>query len=198
MSGLPPGFAPLDLDGPLDPDGYVARCPADATVKGMFAARLQELARDAGSPLGDTRRYIGFKDYPMRDFMALLVEGARKLYPQHPLRRGLFEVGRASYGTFLDSLTGRAVMGVMGKRPAALVDVTARAYELTQSHGRATVLEKGEGYALIRFTGLYQFLDSQEAGVVHEALRRCDFQADVRVRVDGEAGSGVMLAHWFR
>ena len=170
-------------DDDIDVAAALGRVPVDATIKGMFLNGLVELA-PMGADLGDsvlTRRRIPFKDEPLADFMRISVAVARALYPAMPLRTGLREVGRATYRAFFTSLTGRVVFGVLGGDIEKLIRATTKAYGLTQSHGRVVVVESSAHHCVLQYSGLFQFLDSLEVGVVEEAVTSCGLVPFVEV-----------------
>ena len=172
-----------NFDDDIDVAAALACVPADATIKGMFVNGLIELL-PAGADLGEpalSRRRIPFKDEPLVDFMRVSVAVARALYPELPLRRALREVGRATYRAFFTSLTGRVVFGVLGADVEKLIRATTKAYGLTQSHGRADVVESSAHHCVLHYKGLFQFLDCLEIGVVEEAVTSCGLVPSVEV-----------------
>lgn len=190
----------FDHTGPLSPfdreerdvADALRRAPADATIKGMFInglidmAASQPLAHPDGLAIDDRtlRRRPTFKDEPLRDFMRLAVAVARNGWPGRPLRDGLKAVGAQTYRTFLESLTGRVVFGVLGKNIVGLIGATTKAYGLTQSHGRAVVVDASDDHCVLEYRELHQFLDSLEVGVVEEAVRSCGLVPLITLELD--------------
>lgn len=171
--------------------GYVeealARVPGDVTIKGMFIDGLLDLAKARGVALDVDvalqRRRPTFKDEPMVDFMRLAVAVAQAAWPERSLVEGLKEVGRQTYRTFLTSLTGRVVFGILGEDINKLISATTKAYAASQSHGRAEVIESSATHCVLEYRFLYQFLDSLEVGVVEEAVNSCGLSAEIRMEL---------------
>ncbi len=177
----------------------LARVPGDATIKGMFLNGLIELAEargvslqgqdDVDAPL--LRHRPSFKDEPLVDFMRLAVAVARAGWPELELAQGLREVGRQTYRTFLQSLTGRVMFGVLGRDIVKLIGASTKAYAVSQSHGRAVVVESSTRGCVLEYTGLYQFLDALEVGVVEEAVLSCGLRPVIKLELTSPV-SGLM------
>ena len=145
----------------------------------MFIRGLMDAARTFGADVGDAR-YVAFKDYPITDFMKIALVLADKA-GKPTLRAGLREAGRINYRTFLASLTGKVLFGVLGRDIRAMMNATTKAYRVTQSHGRAVIAESSDQHCVVRYQGLFQFLDAMEVGVVEEAISWCGYDSDIRI-----------------
>jgi uncharacterized protein (TIGR02265 family) len=178
---------------PIDVDEAIRAIPPDATIKGMFIQGLLDLVPAAQS--SDARRRVAFKDYPLAEFAQAAVMVARIVHPDLDLRAALREVGRSTYRAFLQSLTGRVLFGVLGKDLQAMIAATTKAYGLTQSHGRAVVVEKSTHHCVLRYDRLYQFLDALEVGVVEEAVTSCGYTAEIALQLES-SHSGTMLVRF--
>ncbi len=186
-----------DTDGFLRPEDLpapslaaaIAATPDDACIKGTFIQGLIDCLPAEERPaafVGAERllaRRVPFKDYPVRDFIEVAVRVAQAGHPGLPLAAALRAVGRVNYRTFLNTLTGRVVFGVLGGDIRKLIGATGKAYSVTQTHGRAEVIESADAHCVLRYSGIYQFLGSMEVGVVEEAVTSCGFEPDVRVRL---------------
>ena len=160
----------------------------------MFIQGLLDIAR-AHDPSAAGARRVAFKDYPLADFATVAVMVARTVFPHLPLRAALREVGRSTYRAFLASLTGRVVFGVLGSDLHKMIATTTRAYGLTQSHGRAVVLETSKSHCLLRYEQLHQFLDALEVGVVEEAVSSCGYDVDISLQLES-LHTGLMLVRF--
>src|SRR5690606_14131331 len=101
-------------------EDVLATIPPNATIKGMFVQGLldclpreQRLAAFAHKP-ELVRRRVGFTDQFLTEFVEVAVGVAAALFPRDPFGLGLRQLGAVSYDTFLKSLTGRVVFGVLG------------------------------------------------------------------------------------
>jgi uncharacterized protein (TIGR02265 family) len=123
---LPAGFDWPDWDAPFDAQAYLDALPAGATGKGMFPKRLQREAQRVDIDLGFDTHFVAFKDYPLELCMRVTLEAARRLHPDAPLREGMRRVAWMSYETFVDSLIGRVVFGVLGEDLKSIFKVAAK------------------------------------------------------------------------
>jgi uncharacterized protein (TIGR02265 family) len=193
-ASIPAGFvAPSSLDD-VDVQAAIAQTPTEATVKGVVIQALVDLTRAHDCVPADPafgRRWLGFKDHSVREYMHVAALAARALHPQLSMREGLRAVGHQVFEAFMQSLSGRVLFGVLKHDVVAFMGVITRAYKLTQSHGRAKVIESSPTHALLEYSGLYQFLDALEVGVVEAGALACAHDADIFVRHDAP-GAGAM------
>lgn len=157
------------MKGPLDVDAYVRLVQPGATVKGMqFQGLLDECALHGRAIPG--RRYVGFRDYPGEELVELLAMCAERLYPDEPPREGLRRLGRIAYPTLKKSLLGKIVFGALGTDIRALLTLVTKAYQLSGNTGHASVLEVGDGEAIIHLEGIYTFIDAWHVGIIEGAV----------------------------
>lgn len=167
---------------PLAVEPYIQGAPASATVKGMFFTCITGLARmNSGESLG-RESYMGFKNYPLREWLTLLPECARLAYPRLPLRSALFETGSHIYRTFSESTVGRVVMSVAGRDVHAAIRLTARAYASVASSSTVKVTEHEERRAVFELRNLWEYPDCYQAGVLAAGIKAYGEKPRVRVR----------------
>jgi uncharacterized protein (TIGR02265 family) len=108
--------------GDLDVEAKLKSLPPSFVVKGMFFKRLaKDLAgvwtevasRLSAPPPGG--RYVPFSDYPQSDYFQLIVETARRKYPNVSVREGMRRVARDDFLVFTDSQLGKVVMSAVGE-----------------------------------------------------------------------------------
>ena len=158
-------------DEPLDLEAVIAAIPAEATITGMFTARIVREAERAGSPLrGARERYVPFQKYPLREHARLLVEALPVFCPGMSPRRGLCKLGRGGYKAFVESTIGKVtIAGVSG--PDTLVEGMTKAYAISMNPGRAEVTERGDNYVVVHMADIHYFLDSHHVGTFEGVLR---------------------------
>ncbi len=189
------GFVVPDMNAPLDVGAYLAACPADAKIKGMFVNDLlAHVAQAGGAPITN-KRYVIFKDYPMREYIELAPQAAERAYPTLSMREGLRRIGRSAYPTLADTMIGKVIFGVLGKDLEAVMRLSTRGYAVSQSPGAAEVLEVVPGRARVRLTNLSAFVDSFQLGVFEGAILACGRTGEVRARVESIATAEI-LATW--
>lgn len=179
---LPP-FGEPPWSAPLDADESLAALPDGAQMKGMFLAAIVARATDAGVTLPSARpRYTAFQWYPLREHCALLIELARAVWPNEPLRQGLRRIGRGAAPALVGSTLGKVMVGsAIG--PAQVVREMAKAYMLLAQPGTIAVVEDTPGRMVIALRDVCFFVDSHHVGVYEGALRFAEArQPTVRIR----------------
>jgi uncharacterized protein (TIGR02265 family) len=191
-----PGFSVPDFAAPLDVGARLKLIPPHATVKGMVLdGVLKETAR-LGQALPTRGPYVGYKDYPLPEFLALQVEAAARVFPALPPREGLRRLGQGAYPALFQSMIGRVLFGVLGKNPETLVKVAPKGYAVTGNTGQVDVIEATPQGALLRFQEFYGFLDSYHVGVLEGAITACNRSGRVLFKPLGEV-DGEMLCEWW-
>lgn len=186
----PPWTAPLDVAAAID------RVPDDAVLSGMFTAAVVAGATAQGVRVPSAReRYVGFRKYPMREHAQVLVEAARGMWPELPLRHGLRKLGRATPAALVTSTIGRVVVGSV-EGPIEVVRGVARSYSIHAQPGSVEVVPVGPCSVIARLRDVYHFLDSHHVGVFEGALRFANV-ADPRVRIHALSASDAdLLLDW--
>jgi hypothetical protein len=81
-SGQPP--APWFVDPTLHLEQRIAGAPDSGLVKGWLFQSVLEQAAAHGVTLDTLRRYLGFKDYPVTEYLELLAQAAVRVRPDLP------------------------------------------------------------------------------------------------------------------
>jgi len=182
QGGSDEGFVAIDWSAPIDVAQRLAAVPDRAVVKGMFFRRYLDELGESGD-----RRYSSFKDYPLRDLMALQVRVARARHPDVPLREGLRRVGWLVFPTLLDSLVGRVLFGVLERDVGRIVSAVSKGYSLVQTTGKAEVLLNRPGEARVALREMYNFADCYQVGILEGVMRHCGLDGEIRLRTQGVA-----------
>jgi uncharacterized protein (TIGR02265 family) len=148
----------------------------------MYPQRLVELVAQHGAD-ADARKYIAFKDYPMRELMQRVVAAARHLHPKLPLREGIRELGRLVFPTLQASIAGRVMFSFAGNSYEGALKRVAQGYSLSQSPGSAHLQRISKGEAIVELRGVWNFPDCYQIGVHEGALAwyKCEGRVDVRI-----------------
>lgn len=174
-SEIPAGFVLPDWSAPIDIDGAIARVPADATSKGMFVHSLVSEVEKTGKTLTKLdRRYVAFRDYPLREIMALIVEAGDLLHPFATPRERLRRISRLGYTAFAESMIGKVVLGVVvGRDVGRVLRLAGRAFPHTLSHAHIETRWVEENAALVEGRKLHLFADCFGPGIAEAALMAC-------------------------
>jgi uncharacterized protein (TIGR02265 family) len=161
-----------------------------SAARTVSADATAEVMRELGS-----RRYIAFKDYPLREHMALSSRLVPRLFPQHSSREGMRRLGWLVYPLFKESLIGRVVFGVLGHDLDRVMRVGPRSFELSLTRGRASAERLGEGHYRYAFEEIYGFLDSYYVGVLEGVFRDHGVPCEIRLALSSPS-DGVMDIRW--
>ena len=173
----------------------VGATPSHATVKGMYVDSFLQSIDRKGIKRPTDRRFLSFKDYPLREFQELLLLATSELYPSIAPRQGLRLIGRLAYPTLAESTVGRILFAIAGRDWQAALPLSRRAYEISLKPGRAELRDVTENSATMCLRDVWNFADSYQAGVfegamecylvngtveVHSSRRICD--VDIKMR----------------
>jgi len=175
-------FTLPDTSVPLDLEERLAKVPAGLTVKGMFLQSTADAAAAVSRAKLGRGHWVGFKDYPVREWLQLLVECGRVVHPRVSPREGIRRLGQRAYPTFAESTIGKVVMSVAGNNLAAALRQAPRAYAVS---GNGTTLESGsvaEGNALLHLRGAWDFPETWGVGVFEGVLTAFRREGTIRVR----------------
>jgi uncharacterized protein (TIGR02265 family) len=178
------GFALPDWQAPLDASAQIAQSPEHGTIKGLYFQALVDTAASARVTLSAPRsRYIAFIDYPLRDYMRLLVSAAKAIHPREPLRNGLRRMGHLAYPAFATTLIGRAIFGVAGHDFGTILSLASRAYSVSGKPVSVTLVERAATRGILELRETWNFPDSYQVGVFEGALLAVGLRGEVKVRV---------------
>lgn len=172
------GWQDIDWDEPLDPEAYLAITPPGKSVRGMF---FQDIYKLMGEPYGQDKHYIAFKNYPLEDWMRLLVEAAGVIYPELSTRQALRQLGYTGFSSFATSSLGK-VFFAFSKDFTATARMISRAFSLVQSYGvfETTVLD--DRTAVISMREVWDYADSNYIGIFEasKTVNHYDFDTAIR------------------
>ncbi len=194
MAKIPSGFHQTDWDAKIDVGSYLSSVPESATIKGVFPASILERLNKNDLPHIGPDEYHSFGDYSMRDHMVFLVDAAEKLYPGVSLGRGLRSLGHLAYDSFLDSLVGRVLLGVLGKKVGSILRVSPKAWSAAVSHGGISVDEVSSQEAFLQANDLHYFMDFYCVGIAEGMLIACESRGVVALNAGSPQDARVFIA----
>lgn len=168
------------IDAPDDWESLEARIaiiPESAQVRGMF---VRELFRIVPS-LRMERRYLPFSNYPMREYVALVLNAARIAHPKLPAANAVFKVGLGVYSVFASSVVGTAIFSVAQHDFRRALEVSPKAYALSMSPVTVTIAELEPGYAEVQMRNFWLLPDVYQSGVLLGAMKVCGAEGTARV-----------------
>jgi uncharacterized protein (TIGR02265 family) len=187
-------FRSPDLDAPLDWAAAMAVPPADAEVRGMFLQdTLEDLKRAGIKPSEARKSYVGFKSYPLREYMSLLKDAALGIYPTMSPRRALYEMGLQVYPRFASTLIGKTMFTFAGNDFGKIIQLASKAYEVSGNTGKVTIVDQKPGVAIAQLREVHNHLDSLQVGIWRGAMRAANVEGEVRVQIFGPSDADFEL-----
>jgi uncharacterized protein (TIGR02265 family) len=162
---------------------WIDETPAANTVKGMYVGGLLQALDTMGVEAPRRERLHAFKDYPLRDYMDLLLDSALTLYPETTAHDGLLRLGRLAIPTFATSIIGKVIMGTVGRSWELGLKFVSRGYEVSLKPGKCVVAELGNGSALLQLRNIWNFGDSYQVGVIDGLMDWCGVQGRIVAQV---------------
>lgn len=172
----------------------LAKAPEDGVVKGWLCQSIVENARRFGVELAIERRYLGFKDYPVREYLELLAQAACTVRPEEAPRETLRVLGQGVYESFAQSLFGKVLIAGLGKgREGAQTGLrlVARVYKMTSNHAVARVDKPSNDVTVIELSDVWSFPDAYHVGIFEGAAR--GFGGNVSATVESRSLSEATL-----
>ena len=153
----------------------------------MFFSDIRGVLANAGVPAIDFRSYVPFASYPIRDYMRLIAESAAALHPELPLRDAMRRLGLHVYPTFASTMVGRAIFSVAGRDFAKVANLARRAYDVSVAPGEVSTELLAPKHVRVTLNDLWPFPDAYQLGVWEGAMRVCDADGEILVRVRSES-----------
>ena len=112
-----------------------------------------------------------------------LPECAARAFPHLPVREGMRRFGHGAFRTFQRSTAGSVLFSFAGRDRQATARLAGTAFDAISSHGRVEVVESGPGHVMLRFRGMWDYIEGWHVGVVEGAARALDAEPRVEVRM---------------
>jgi uncharacterized protein (TIGR02265 family) len=174
-------FRGVDFQSPIDVEARIAETPLTATAKGMFFEQFARSARKSG--LSCEARYVPFRDYSLRDFMRLLVDHARKRFPDVPAREGLRRAGWEAYSALMNSVAGRVLFTFARGNVQAALRLAPQAYKYSLSDCSVTTRISTSEQMVLEFRNVWNFAECYQVGAIEGGCRAFGAAPRIRTRV---------------
>lgn len=167
--------APRELRELLE---HIDQTPRDHIVKGMYVGGILDTLK--AHKVSHQRASVqAFKDYPLRDYMELLLDAALTLYPRQGAAEGLRNLGRLAIPTFANSIVGSVVMGTVGRSWEFGLKCVAKGYEVSLRPGKCTVVSLGSGRVTVQLRSVWNFGTSYQVGVIEGLMEWCQVSGSI-------------------
>jgi uncharacterized protein (TIGR02265 family) len=184
------GFAIPSFDSAPDLDAYLRHAPEASTCLGSFFQSVLAIASRRGAKDVEraldgvgSRRWIAFKQYPIRDFMRLAHNVSRIAFPKSSEGEGLRRLGHAAYPTFAATMAGRVAIFAFGEMLEDVLRASPRAYRLAAPQATVTTELVGPRHFRMDLRNVPSFVDTYQCGVIEGCVTEFGFRPDVRIRM---------------
>lgn len=177
----------------------IEKAPAEGRVKGWLMQSIVDNAKRHGVELLTPRRYLGFKDYPVREYLEVLAQAAVRVRPGRPSLETLRLLGQGVFPSFAESLFGKVILVGLGKGHDGArtgLRMVTQVYKMTSNHAVARFSEISDNEALIELSNVWSFPDSYHVGIFEGAAR--GFGGSVKVEIRGRSLSEAALQFVWR
>jgi uncharacterized protein (TIGR02265 family) len=175
-------FGVPDWDGPFDIEAYLDRIPDTAITKGMFFDPVRRPLLERGERLPGRERYLAFRDYPLREYLDVVLACGARLYPDASIRQRLRVMGRLVYPTFAATLIGRVLFKFAGSNVPRVLAAVPRAYKRVDPASSATVASLEDGLAILEIRSMWDVPEASQVGVYEGGLEALGLEGEVRAR----------------
>jgi uncharacterized protein (TIGR02265 family) len=178
-------FVEPDWNAPIDFNERLAATPAKANVRGMFLQLLmQGLGPEATAQVRD-RRYVAFKNYPMRDYIELLALSCKSGQSRFSAAERVRQLGKAVYPNYANTITGTAIFAVAGRNYRRVLELCPAAYRIASDVSEVTVRSISDDHAVVELRNLWNLPDYHQVGIFEGAMQVCGAQGNIRVQTLG-------------
>lgn len=182
-------FVTPDFLAPLDLAAHRALVPTGLVTKGMFFQQVLEDAKKAGGDVGPKSRYLPFKDYPLEEWIEVLVACAERAHPRTPIREALRRMGGHSFKTFAESTIGKVLFSADARNVEDILALVPKAYALTTPSSKVELVSAEPGRGVLALREVWDFVDCYQIGVVEGGLRMLGKVPRIGIRKLGPAAA---------
>lgn len=175
------GFVAPDFSGTLDFARAHTLVQPGATVKGMQMKRWADECARLGKPLD--RTFIAFKDYSGHDLLDVMEQALPRMFPGLGQREAVRRLGHLAYATMSDSMAGRVLLAALNGSIGRSWALVSKAYTMSASTGRVDVVDSGPQHAVLRYDGMYSFIDVWHPGILEGVMKALNRVGRVRVKL---------------
>ena len=180
-------FAEQDWSQPVDFRARIAAVPADAQVRGMFMqVLLDALSPDVRNKLGP-RRYVAFKNYPMREYVELLAFAAEQARGQKPAEH-VRRLGRLIYPRYVKTVSGSAIFALAGRDYGCVIEAAPVAYRIALEPASIVIRHVEPGHARVELRHVYNLPELHHVGIWEGAMTVCGVTGAIIESPDTERG----------
>lgn len=191
--------APQFATDRFDLDEHVGHARSGATIRGIFFRELLGDARQRAAVLAFAglrpRTYLALDEYPLADWVRLVLAAARVLHPDVTWSEGLRRVGHGAVPSFMTTRVGAMIFELLAPDLETLLLQAPKIYGIVTSAGPVSVERLGRHHVQLFYEGFPGMIEHHHVGVVEGLLRYVKQPARIEVDLWG-FGSGVIDVCW--
>jgi uncharacterized protein (TIGR02265 family) len=175
-------FVDPDWSQPIDFPARLAAIPADAVVRGIFLQLLVDTIGPERMAKRRACRYVGFKTYPMREYVELLAyasECSRSKAPADCARR----LGWGVYPRYAKTISGSTLFAIARHDFRRVIEAAPLAYEIALTPAQINVRELEASYARVELRDIYNLPDLHQVGIWEGAMKLCGVEGTIKTQV---------------
>lgn len=183
-------FAIPSFDASPGFETYLRNASETATGLGSFFQSVLSIverhgAKDVERALEGvgSRRWIAFKQCPLRDFIRLAHNVAQIAYPKSSEGEGLRRIGHSAYPNFESTMAGRIAIFAFGDSLEDVLRASPKAYRLALPHATITTEPLGPRHFRMELRNVASFVDTYQCGVIEGCVTAFGFGPDVRIQM---------------
>jgi uncharacterized protein (TIGR02265 family) len=176
-------FKEPDWKGAIDFAARISAIPEHAKARGMFFQLLIQAMGDRAPEETSGRRYLAFKNYPMREYVELMMLGCAKRPKHEAAGEYVRRLGRLVYPSYAETLTGTAIFAAAGRNFRRALELCPAAYRVVMDPGAVTVRSISEGHAVIELREIWNLPEFHQVGVFEGAMDVCAATGTIEVDV---------------
>ncbi|HWP04595.1 MAG TPA: DUF2378 family protein [Polyangiaceae bacterium] len=177
-------------------EAWIDETPPSAAVKGMYVESLFSMLAQRGAARPTDKRYLSFKDYPLRELMRLMVDAVGVLYPETSPREGMIALGRLAFPTLVSTTVGKVIFSIAGSSWVRALNLVTKAYEISLKPGTATVEALTDTSARVELREIWNFGSSYQVGVFEGAMEHFGVHGSVQAVTVGRRCDVDLKMHW--
>ncbi len=179
-------------------EAQIEATPSHARIKGMYVRTFLTMLEQRRLPAPTTERYMVFKDYPLRDYMRMLLDACPAVYPDCSLREALKRQGRLVYPTLASSTVGKVIFAMAGSDWNAALPLASRGWEISLTPGSATLVDRTKTSAVLALRDIYNFPDTLQVGIIEGAMELFHVEGTVVAEPKGRICDVDLRINWAR
>lgn len=171
-----------DWSQPIDFEERLAAIPREAVVRGMFLQLLVDSIDPEQLAKLPKRRYLAFKNYPVREYVELLLtvsQCRRSKSPADCVRR----LGWRVYPSYSKTISGTAIFAVAGRDFRRVIELSPAAYKVGMSPGSVQIRSLDAQHARVELRQIYNLPDLHQVGIWEGAMQTCGVEGRIQTEI---------------